>query len=126
MRVKICIVIEQNQAILKQPPLQSLIQIASLKCDTDDYGGGGENYAAPRRLRSLAAESAEAGNAKAGGEVGAVAEADEGGGGGGGGVVVVESADVADNSKVRDDQTPTPRSRKRDAIMKNLFGRGIK
>ena len=82
--------------------------------------------AASAEAAEIAAESTEAGNAKAGGEVGAVAEADEGGGGGGGGVVVVESADVADNSKVRDDQTPTPRSRKRDAIMKNLFGRGIK
>jgi hypothetical protein len=53
MRVKICIVIEQNQAVLKQPPLQSLIQIASLKLDTDDYGGGEDDYGAPLRLRRL-------------------------------------------------------------------------
>ena len=80
--------------------------------------------AASAEAAEAAAASPEAGNAKAEGEVGAVAEADEGGGGGG--VVVVEISDVADNSKVGDDQTPTPRSRKRDAIMKNLFGRRIK
>jgi hypothetical protein len=69
----------------------------------------------------IAAESAEAQNAKAGREAGTVANANARGGDGG--VVVGESADVEDNSKVGDDEVPTPRPRRRDAIMKNLFGR---
>ena len=72
----------------------------------------------------IAAESAEARNAKAGREAGTVADANARGGDGG--VVVGESADVEDNSKVGDDEVPTPRPRRRDAIMKNLFGRGKK
>jgi hypothetical protein len=74
--------------------------------------------AASAEAAEMSAESAEAGNAKAGGEAGAVSDA------GGGGVG--ESADVADDLKVGEDEAPPPRLRKRDAIIKNLFGRGKK
>ena len=61
-----------------------------------------------------------------GGVAGAVTDADANAGDGGGNAVVEESVDVADNSKVGNDEAPTPRPRRRDAIMKNLIERGKK